>query len=626
MNCARGLVRGGLIITWFGKYSETGIKDEPDDVAYLHPKWATEAVPKKGDKILWGRVEMFSKETIEKNKQMFEEWEKQVAGIVERKLKGTTLGGLPLKPIYTPADIADTKNEDIPICGQYPYTRANNPVGYQIQPWVMRHGYGFGQTGDSRKRKEFFEALGGAYHVGERPEEKPFPFTILLDLSSQCGYDPDAPEARGRVGECGASISNMWDLEELFDGNDIEKTEVIFITPNASLSFIAQYIVYAENRGIPTKNLRLKACNIFYHQWFWDTASFPPELALRQGPELIKYLHENVPLAELQSITGYNMGEAGATPIMEVAFTIATAMLIVEECLKVGLKPDDILPRFYGHDLLSTDIFETVAKFRAKRRMWAKIFRERFGCQNPKSLILRNYPQTAGSLLTAQEPENNIIRAALMTLAGILAGVNGIWTASYDEALNIPSEQAAKLALRTHQIMYHETNIPAVSDPLGGSYYVEWLTNKIEEEAYRLLDEVEKKGGYLKCWKDGWFRRLLAEASRKREDSLNKGDRVVVGVNKYVVEEKVRNAMFRVDPEVERKAIERVKKFREQRNSKETEMSLAGVREAARMIKENWPDSCGMLMPALIEAFRAKATIGEVHGVLKEVWGYGYSF
>ena len=569
---------------------------------------------------------MFSKETLDKDNLMVENWHKQVAGMDEEKLSAATAGGILLKPTYTAADIAGMKYEDVSLPGQYPYTRGNYPVHYQVQPWVMRHGHGFGTAGDTRKREEFFEALGGAYHVGEKPEDKPFAFTLALDLPSQCGYDPDALESQGRVGECGVSISNMWDLNDLFDNTKIENTEVIFITPDAALSFIAQYVARAYEIGWHDLILRLKSCNIFYHQWYWDTANFPPKYAMREGPELIKYLHENIPLAELQSITGYNPGEAGATPAMEVAFTLATAIAIIEECVKVGLKPDDVLPHFYGHDHLSMDIFRTAAKFRAKRRMWAKIFKERFGCQNPEALILRNYPQTAGALLPAQEPENNIIRAAIMTLAGVLAGVDGIWTASYDEALNIPSEQAVKLAIRTHQIIYHETGIPAVTDPLGGSYYVEWLTNRIEEEAYSLLEEVDKRGGYIKCWEDGWFRRMLAEEARRTQEAIDSGESVVVGVNKYVVEKEIPNAMFRIDPEAEKKAIARVEKFKEERDGKRTEKALAEVRKAAIKIKEEWPDSCGVLMPALIDAFRAQATIGETHGILKEVWGYGYSW
>jgi methylmalonyl-CoA mutase N-terminal domain/subunit len=571
-------------------------------------------------------VKMFDKKTMEQNRTMEQNLREQMAEIGGEPLKASTRGGIDLKPSYTPADIDQMNYKDISVPGQYPFTRGYRPLQYQTQPWVMRHGRGFGTGANTRERGDFLESLGGAYHVGDSPKEKPFAFTLLLDLPSQCGYDPDVPQARGRVGECGVSISNMWDLEDLFGEKKVENTEVIFITPDASLPFIAQYVAYAESHGIPTNKLRLKSCNLFYHQWFWDSAAFPPEFAMRQGPELIKYLHENVPLAELQSLTGYNPGEAGASPAQELAFTIATGVAIVEECAKVGLKPDDILPHFYAHDHISMDIFETVAKFRAKRRMWAKILTEKFGCKNQQALILRNYPQTGGSFLTAREPENNIIRATLMTLAAVLAGVDGIWTASYDEALNIPSEPAVKLAIRTHQIIYHESGVPAVTDPLGGSYYIEWLTNKMEEEANKLLEEIDKRGGYMKCWSDGWFRRLLIEEARKTHDSTNSCERVVVGENTYVLDETIPNATFRVDPEVEQKAIDRVRKFREQRNSEMTEKALIKVRDAAVKIRDEWPDSCGVLMPALIEAFRAKATIGETHNALKEVWGYGYSW
>lgn len=239
---------------------------------------------------------MFDKNTTQKDDALRENWKRQVAGVDEEKLNFTTSGGIPLRPLYTPADIANTKYEDISLPGQFPFTRGNSALHYQVQSWVMRHGHGFGVGEDTRKRTEFLEALGGAYHVGENAEEKPFASTLLLDLPSQCGYDPDASEARGRIGECGVSISNMWDLKDLFDDKNIENTETIFITPDASLSFVAQYVAYGEGRGIPPERLRLKSCNIFYHQWFWDTANFPPLYAIRQAPELIKYLSENIPI------------------------------------------------------------------------------------------------------------------------------------------------------------------------------------------------------------------------------------------------------------------------------------------------------------------------------------------
>ncbi len=571
---------------------------------------------------------MFDERAMKKMKAMAAEWQRQAEEMLgETELNATNDSGIPLKPAYTPADIEGLEYEELPPPGQYPYTRDNDALHYQIQPWVMRHGYGYGRGEDTRQRKDFLESLGMAYHVGEHAEEKPAPYTLLIDLPTQQGYDPDAPEAQGKVGECGLSISNMWELERLFDGKPIDKTEVIFITPDSALPCIAQYIVYGENRGIPAERLRLKSCNIWYHQWFWDSAAFPPRQAIKLGPELTSYLIKKVPMAQVQSITGYNPGEAGATPVQEAALTLATAIAVTEECIKVGLDPDDFVPHFYGHDHLSLDIFETAAKFRAKRRMWAKTFRDRFGCKRAESLKFKTYPQTAGSLLPAQEPLNNIIRACMMTLAGVLGGVDGIWTASYDEALNIPSEEAVTLALRTHQILYHETNIPHVTDPLGGSYYVEWLTNKIEEEATKLLNEIEERGGYLKCWEEGWLRRELERSANRREKAIRSGERVIVGVNKYATEEALsRSAMFRVDPEAEEKITERVKEFRTQRNNEETKAALAEVRRAVLKIKEDWPSSCGILMPALIEAFRSRATVGEAQGIIKEVLGYGYTY
>ena len=569
---------------------------------------------------------MFSEETLEENRVMEERWRKRVVEILgEKELKATTSGGIPLKAMYTPSDIEDINYEDIALPGEYPYTRGFGPLRYQVDGWMMRQPVAVGSTKDTRDRGDFLERLGWGLYVGEEGEDRQVVYNTALDIPSQQGYDPDAPESRGRVGRDGMSLSTMWDVEDLYKGRNLEKTEVFYATPDGSLPCIAQYIVYAERRGVPQEKLRLKSCNLWYHQWYWDSAGYPPRQAVKLGPELVVYLNKHVPMAQLASITGYNPGEAGATPVQELAFTLATAIYITEECIKVGLNPDDFVPKFYGHDHTSLDLFETVAKFRAKRRMWAKIFKERFGCKKPESLRLRNFPQTGGSLLHRNEPENNIIRVTLMALAQVLAGTDGVWAASYDECSNIPSEKAAQIALRTQQIIYHETNIPAVADPLGGSYYIEWLTKKMEDESYRLLEEIDRRGGYLKCWESGWFRSEVAREARKWQEAIDRGEKVIVGVNKYVAGNGDKVPLFRVGPEVEEKAMERVRAFRAQRDNEKTEAGLDKLRWALVKMKEEWPASCGLMFPAMIDAFRADCTIGEAQGIMKEVLGYGYA-
>ncbi len=319
------------------------------------------------------------------------------------------------------------------------------------------------------------------------------------------------------------------------------------------------------------------------------------------------------------------MGEAGATPVQEMAFNLAHTMTSMEECIRVGLDPDGVAPKFIGHPHVGLNFFEEIAKFRATRRLWAKIFKEKFGCQKPESLQYRVFAaQTAGVELTAQEPLNNIIRTTIMALACMLADIEGAWIASYDEALGIPTEEAVQIAVRTYQILSEETDVPHVIDPLGGSYYIEWLTNKMEEETNKLLKEIEDRGGYLKCWESGWLRGEVEKSAYERLQGLQSGKKVKVGVNKYRAEEAPKVKAFRPPREVEQKAIEKVKRYRQKRDNRKTEEALARVREAAISVDRDWPKSCGVLMPALVEAARSGATTGEMHRILREVFGYGY--
>jgi methylmalonyl-CoA mutase N-terminal domain/subunit len=571
-------------------------------------------------------MNMFTKKILEKSAQMEKEWQERSSATEGKPTQAAkTASGIPLKPVYTPRDIEDTEYDDIPIPGQYPYTRGFRHLPYAEDGWMMRQPVALGSSKDTRERMEYLERIGWRLFIGQEEKNELFVQNVALDIPSQQGYDPDAPEARGRVGRDGMSLSTIWDLDDFYEGRDLTRTEIFYASPDGQLPCLAQYLVYAEKRGVPWEKLRFKVSNLWYHSWYWDAAGYPPRHALKLGPELISFFLKGFPYAQVASVTGYNPGEAGATPVQEVAFTLVTGMFITEECVKVGLDPDDFVPRFYGHDHTNMDLFETVAKFRAKRRMWAKLFREKFGCKKPESLRLRNFPQTGGSLLHRNEPENNIIRVAIMALAQVLAGADGVWAASYDECLNIPSQKAAQIALRTSQILFYETNIANVIDPLGGSYYVEWLTNKIEAEATKLLNEIEKRGGYLKCWESGWFRSQLSREARRWQESIDKGERVVVGVNKWVVDNEDHSPMFRVSPEVERERIEKVKAFRAQRDNGKAKAALDALRLAVEKMKNEWPDACGQVMPVMVDAFRAQCTIGETQGILKDVLGYGYS-
>jgi methylmalonyl-CoA mutase N-terminal domain/subunit len=340
--------------------------------------------------------------------------------------------------------------------------------------------------------------------------------------------------------------------------------------------------------------------------------------------ELIKFCSKNMPYWNHTSVEGYTLGECRATAPQEVAFTIASVIAINQECIKAGLNPDDFVPRYSPHLWAGNDFFETIAKLRAFRRVWAKIHRERFGCKNPKSLQTRFFVQTAGSALTAQQPLNNTIRAAFHTLAAVLGGANTLHTDAYDEVYCVPTEEAATLALRTQQIIQHETNATKVGDPLAGSYYVEWLTSKIEEEAYKLIAQVDRIG-YIKAWESGWFRGELTQRAFEWRKQVENGEETIVGVNKYVTGEELKIPVFKIEPSTEETAIERVKKFRDERDNTKVKEALNSLRQTAKKVNEEWPEG-GDLMPSVIEAARANATLGEMTDVLREVFGWGYAF
>jgi len=458
-------------------------------------------------------------------------------------------------------------------------------------------------------------------------EEEPTVYVLALDLPTQRGFDPDEPEARGRVGECGLSISTIDDFVPLFEDLPLDKVLTVLIGVDATQVLTALYVAYAlDVRKESLEKLFMICCNVYHmHQWFWDTIAFPPRAGMKMSTEFIKFIIENCPLSFHGEVDGYNPGESGATPVQEIAFALAAASALMEECVNAGLDPDKVASKFHAHPHISLNFFEEIAKFRAMRRLWAKIFKEKFGCKNPEALMLKTFAsQTGGSELSAQEPLNNIIRLTIMGLAGMLSDLEGCWIAAYDEALGIPTEEAVQVSVRTYQILGEETDIPRVSDPLAGSYYMEWLTNRMEEEVVKIHKKIEGMGGYLKCWESGWLRAELEKSAYERFERLRQGKDAKVGVNKYRMEEVSKFQAFRRPPEAEEIAIERIRKYRKKRDNQKTEAALAGVREAAIRINEDWPGSCGVLMRALIEAARAKATLGEMHKVLREVFGYGY--
>jgi methylmalonyl-CoA mutase N-terminal domain/subunit len=381
----------------------------------------------------------------------------------------TNESGIKLKPVYTPLDVEEIDFRDIGFPGVHPFTRGATPLGYRDLPWMMRIGFGYGTGQDTLERWKYLKKLGMRLHVGTEEEEDEFPkFTILTDLPHQRGYDADDIVARGRVGDCGLSLSTIEDLDLLFGDLPLDKLQVTFISYDPTLVLTAMYTVYARQRGYDISQLRMQTPHNLYGQWSSDTIAFPPQNALKMMVENINFRITNMPLALHTAIGGYNMAQCGATPVQEVAFSIAVGMAIMDECRNVGLDPNKVAAGFWYHAHLGMDIFEEVSKIRAWRRLWAKIMKERFGCSDAGALGITVNAMTGGLSCPAQEPLNNIIRLTVLTLAGVLAGSNGIWTSAYDEALAIPSKESAQLAVRTQQILCHETNIPAVADPWVG--------------------------------------------------------------------------------------------------------------------------------------------------------------
>jgi methylmalonyl-CoA mutase N-terminal domain/subunit len=573
---------------------------------------------------------VFEKEFLNRIERLEKDWEKKSLG---KSRNGndetpTNASGIKLKPVYTPLDVKGVDFEDIGFPGMSPYTRGATPLGYRDLPWMMRIGFGYGTGKDTKERWEYLQKLGMRLYVGREGGEDEYPkFNILTDLPHQRGYDADDVEAQGRVGDCGVSMSTIEDLDLIFGDLPLDKLNVTFITLDPTLALTAMYTVYARQRGYDSSQLKMQTPHILYGQWYWDTAAFLPQNALKLMVENIDFRIKHMPLTFHTSLSGYSMAECGATPVQELAFTLTMATAIIDECCKAGLQPDEVASRFWYHAHLGMDIFEEVSKIRAWRRLWAKTMKERYGCKDHRALSLSLFSMTSGLSCPAQEPLNNIIRLTILTLAGVLAGADGIWTASYDEALAIPSKEAAQLAVRTQQILYHETNIPKVADPLGGSYYVESLTGELEQKALALIDTIEERGGAAKCWESGWFRKELSRSASEWQEKINSGENVQVGVNKYRLREGTQKVnVFKHDPKFEEEAVKRVKKFKANRDNGKVEMALKDLGAATKQFLAQWPESCGTLMPNIIKAVEASATCGEIQKVLWDKCGYGYTY
>ena len=514
-----------------------------------------------------------------------------------------TSSHISVNPLYTPADLSGSDYErDLGYPGQYPYTRGVQTTMYRGRLWTMRQYAGMGDAEESNKRYKYLLANGTTG------------LSVAFDLPTQIGMDSDSPMALGEVGKVGVAIDSLEDMERLFDGIKLDAVSTS-MTINATASILlALYIAVAKRQGSDTRKLSGTVQNDILKEYIArGTYIYPPAQAMRIVTDIFAYANEHVPEWNTISISGYHMREAGCTAVQEVAFTLADGMTYVQAAINAGLDVDKFAPRLSFFFASFSNFLEEVAKFRAARRMWARIMREHFGAKNPRSLMLRFHTQTAGSSLTAQQPENNIVRTALQALAAVLGGTQSLHTNSYDEALALPTENAVRIALRTQQIIAYESGVAQTIDPLAGSYYVEWLTNEIEKHAQGYLDKIDAMGGMLKAIERGFVQQEIQNAAYEVQQAVDRLEQVVVGVNRFEIEEEKPIEILRIDPELERKQVERVRAVRAKRQRSPWEQGLKAVGDAAREGKN--------LMPAIIQAVESYATVGEISDTMRRVFG-----
>ena len=538
-----------------------------------------------------------------------EEWEKRtleptLRRFPERQERFETLSGIPLDRIYTPADVPVDYLQDLGFPGEYPFTRGVQPTMYRGRLWTMRQYAGYATAEESNARYRYLLAQG---QTG---------LSVAFDLPTQLGYDADDPLASGEVGKVGVSISSLDDMRVLFNGIPLDQISTSMTINAPAAILLAMYIAVAKEQGVDPKHLRGTVQNDILKEYIArGTYIFPPRPSMRLVTDLIRYCATEVPEWNTISISGYHIREAGSTAVQEVAFTLANGIAYVQAAIEAGLDVDAFAPRLSFFFNAHNDFLEEVAKFRAARRLWARIMRERFGAKDPRSCMLRFHTQTAGCTLTAQQPELNVIRVTLQALAAVLGGTQSLHTNSLDEALWLPTEESVRIALRTQQIIAHESGVANTVDPLAGSYVVEYLTNEIERQAQAYIEKIDAMGGVLVAIEQGYIQQEIADAAYRYQQAVEKGERIVVGINAYQIEEEARRLKrLVVDPAVEARQRERLAALRARRDSERVSAMLARVEAAAR-------SSDQMLMPLFIAAVEAECTLGEICGVLRRVWG-----
>ncbi len=551
---------------------------------------------------------MFDKDKINEIKKAKQEWEegpvkKTLERFPERKEKFVTGSGKEVERIYTPENLEELDYmEDLGYSGQFPYTRGVQPTMYRGRFWTMRQYAGFATAEETNERYKYLMEQG---QTG---------LSVAFDLPTQIGYDSDHQMAQGEVGKVGVAIDSLKDMEILFDGIPLDKISTS-MTINAPASvLLAMYIAVAEKQGVSSDKLKGTIQNDILKEYIArGTYIFPPEPSMRLITNIFEFCSKEVPKWNTISISGYHIREAGSTAIQEVAFTLADGMAYVKAAVDAGLDVDDFAPRLSFFFNAHNDLLEEVAKFRAARKIWSWIMKEKFDAKKPKSLMLRFHTQTAGSTLTAQQPDNNIVRVAVQALAAAMGGTQSLHTNSRDEALALPTEDSVRIALRTQQIIAHESGIAETIDPLGGSYYVEALTKDIEEKAKEYIEKIDKMGGAPKAIENGFVQQEIQDSAYKYQKAVEENERIIVGLNQFKIDEEAPKNLLKVDPSVGDLQEKKITEVKKERDEERINAVLDALENAAKG-NEN-------LMPYIIDSVKAYATLGEICDVLRNVFG-----
>ena len=532
------------------------------------------------------------------------EYDEKVKSLKTTGMKFTSVSGEKIEPLYGPDDIESINYlSDIGFPGEYPYTRGIHPNGYRGRIWTMRQFAGFGTPEDTNERYHYLLKRG---QTG---------LSVAYDLPTLMGWDADSPLSEGEVGICGVAVSSIKDMDILFDKIPLDKVSTSMTINSPAAMIFAMYLAVARERNIDFKELRGTLQNDILKEYIAQKEYiYPPRPSMRIITDMIEYCTIEVPQWNPVSVSGYHIREAGSTAVQELAYTLADGFAYIEACIERGLDVDAFAPRISYFFNSHLDFFEEIAKYRAARRIFARRMKEKYGAKNSRSWWMRFHTQTAGCTLTAQQPENNIVRTAFQALAGVLGGTQSLHTNSMDETLALPSEKAVRIALRTQQIIAYETGVINTVDPLGGSYYVEALTDKMERDTNKIFDQIDAIGGVIPAIESGYFQKEIADAAYRYQKEVEKKEKIIVGVNDFIEQgEKIEIPILTISPEVEIAQRKRLADLRQSRNAEDVEASLVEIKSAG--------ENGNNLMPVLVKAAHNKVTLGEMVGELKEVFG-----